>query len=89
MAPRKLKPGSVYDGPKAILTDEDGVTAHWALDKDGDPLARLIQIDLAPDDPDDGSEEYRVAGDDDPVQDPGNIVELEVDDIHGQASSEA
>jgi len=89
MASRKLKPGEIYDGPKAILTDEDGLTAHYALDKDGEPIARLVQIDLAPDDPDDGSEEYRVAGDDDPVQHTGNVVEFEVDEIHGQASSEA
>ena len=89
MASRKLKPGTVYDGPRAILTDEDGLTAHYALDKEGEPIARLIQIDLAPDNPNDGSEEYRIAADDDPVQQTGNLVELQVDDIHGQASSEA
>ena len=84
MATRKLKPGDLYEGPKGIDTI-DGVTAHWALTKDG-PV-RLVQIDLAPDDPDDGSEEYRVASDDDPVQVGDRIVELEVEDIHGQASS--
>jgi hypothetical protein len=90
MAPRKLKPGDLYTGPKAILTDEDGLTAHWAISDKGEPLARLVQIDLAPGDPDDGSEEYRVAGPDDPAQSrPDNLVELEVDEIHGSASTEA
>jgi hypothetical protein len=86
MATRKLKAGDLYEGPKAIDTI-DGVTAHWALTKDG-PV-RLVQIDLAPDNPDDGSEEYRIAGDDDPVQEtPQSVVELEVEEVHGQASSE-
>jgi len=86
MAARKLNPGSLYEGPKYIDTI-DGVTAHWADTKDG-PV-RLVQIDLAPDDPNDGSEEYRIAADDDPVQQPLNIVELELDEIHGQSSTEA
>jgi hypothetical protein len=86
---KKLKPGDLYTGPKAIVVDEDGVPAHWALDKDGQPIALLTQIDLAPDNPDDGSEEYRVAGPNDPSPEPGRIVELEVEDIHGSASTEA
>lgn len=85
MPAKKLKPGDLYDGPKAIDTI-DGVTAHYALTKDG-PV-RLVQIDLAPEDPDDGSEEYRIAGPDDPPTQAGNIVELEVEEIHGSASSE-
>jgi hypothetical protein len=86
MPPKKLKPGDIYDGPKSIQTI-DGVTAHYADTKDG-PV-RLVAIDLAPDDPDDGSEEYRIASDDDPVQGtPQSVVELEVEEVHGQASSE-
>jgi len=86
MATRKLKAGDLYEGPKYIDTI-DGVTSHWADTKDG-PV-RLVAIDLAPDNPDDGSEEYRVAGDDDPVQGtPQSVVELEVEEVHGQASSE-
>jgi hypothetical protein len=82
---RKPKPGDVYEGPKYIATI-DGVTAHWAATKDG-PV-RLVQIDLAPDNPNDGSEEYRIAGDDDPVQAIGSLVELEVEEIHGTSSTE-
>ena len=76
MATRKLTPGSVYDGPRSIQTI-DGVTAHFAETKGG-PV-RLIDHDG----------EMRVASDDDPVQEPLNIVELEVDEIHGQTSTEA
>lgn len=81
----KLKPGSLYKGPKAIDTI-DGITAHYALTKDG-PV-RLVQIDLAPDNPDDGSEEYRIAGPDDPHQEALNVVELEIEEIQGSASTE-
>jgi len=82
----KLKVGDVYDGPRSIQTI-DGVTAHWAETKDG-PV-RLVQIDLAPDNPDDGSEEYRIASDDDPIQVSDSIVDLEVDEIQGKTSTEA
>jgi hypothetical protein len=76
MAPRKLKPGDLYSGPKSIQTI-DGITAHYAEMPSG-PV-RLV---------DDG-EGFRVAGPDDPVQEDLNIVELEVDEIHGQTSTEA
>lgn len=76
MAPRKLTPGSVYDGPRSIQTI-DGVTAHYADTKTG-PV-RLVDHDG----------EMRVASDDDPVQEPTNIVELEVEEIQGSASTEA
>jgi hypothetical protein len=75
-ATRKLKPGAVYDGPKSIQTI-DGVTAHYA-DIPSGPV-RLVDQD--------GS--FRVATADDPVQEDLNIVELEVDEIHGQTSTEA
>jgi len=74
---RKLKPGESYDGPRSIQTI-DGVTAHFADTASG-PV-RLV---------DGGDDGFRVATDDDPVQHPLNIVELEVEEIHGQASSEA
>jgi len=86
MASRKLKPGDLYEGPKYIDTI-GGLISHWADTPDG-PV-RLVQIDLAPDDDDDGSEEYRVADDSDPVQQPTNVVELEVEEIQGQTSTEA
>jgi hypothetical protein len=86
MAPRKLKPGDLYEGPKYVATI-DGVTSHWADTKTG-PV-RLVHVDLAPDDPDDGREEYRIASDDDPVQEVGSYVDLEVDEIQGQTSTEA
>jgi len=73
---RKLKAGAVYDGPRSIQTI-DGVTAHYADTASG-PV-RLVD--------EDGS--FRVATDDDPVQEPMNIVELEVEEIHGSASTEA
>lgn len=81
----KLKPGDLYDGPKHIDTI-DGVTAHFADTKDG-PV-RLVQIDLAPDDAGNGAEEYRIAGPDDEPQAQANVVELEMERIHGTASTE-
>lgn len=84
MTAKKLKPGDLYEGPKYIDTI-DGVTAHYA-DTPGGPV-RLVHIDLAPDDPQDGSEEYRVAGPDDPASITGNVVELEVEG-NGSSSTE-
>lgn len=87
MAPRRqLNPGDLYEGPKSIQTI-DGITAHYAETEDG-PV-RLVQIDLAPDNPDDGSEEFRIAGPDDPGQETAvNPVELEVEEISLTASTE-
>lgn len=84
----KLKAGDTYTGPKAIM-EIDGVVAHYALTKDG-PV-RLIHIDLAPDNPSDGSEEFRVAGPGDPVSTAvsnGSTVEMEVEEINLTASTE-
>jgi hypothetical protein len=80
-----LKPGDLYTGPKSIDTI-DGITAHYAETKNG-PV-RLINIDLAPDNPEDGRVEYRVAGPDDVFQEPTVYVDLLPDMIHGKASSE-
>jgi hypothetical protein len=85
MATKKLKPGDLYDGPKAIATI-DGITAFYAETKNG-PV-RLVHVDLEPDNLDGGSEEFRVAGPDDPHQEPTSFVDLLPDVIHGQASSE-
>jgi hypothetical protein len=72
-----VRPGEVYDGPKAIQTI-DGITAHYADTATG-PV-RLVDHDGV----------FRVASDDDPVQGiPERLVELEVEDIHGNAATEA
>lgn len=80
-----MNPGDLYTGPKHIDT-VDGITAHYADTPEG--LVRLVQIDLAPDDPDDGAEEYRIAGPDDVFPEATSIVELEIEDIIGSASTE-
>lgn len=89
---KKLKPGEIYDGPRAIATNDDGVTAFFAINPDGSLGARLVQVDLAPDNPDGHDEEYRVAADGDPAQkpapQPGNTVELEPEGVLGSASTE-
>lgn len=83
----KLNPGDLYEGPKAIAT-VDGVTAHWAIDEEGELLARLVQIDLSPGDPNDGAEEYRIASDADPAQTTVDaLVELEVEPVKGKTTS--
>jgi hypothetical protein len=76
MTAKKLKPGEVYDGPRSIQTI-DGITAHYAETPSG-PV-RLIDLDG----------EIRVASDDDPVQEAVSVVELELEEIHGQTSTEA
>lgn len=91
--------GEVYTGPKGIFDGEEvgGVLAHYALDEDGKkPLlhggkpVRLVQIDLAPDDPDDGSEEFRIAGPKDPAQTvTGRIVDLEPERAHSSTKAGA
>lgn len=90
-----MKSGEIYKGPKAIFSGPEvgHVVAHYALDKEGNLLerngepVRLVQIDLAPGDPEDGSEEYRIAGKDDPPQKSGNVVELEPDTVHAKGES--
>lgn len=90
--------GEKYTGPKAIFSGEEvgHVTAHYALDEDGKGLllrsgkpVRLVQIDLAPDDPDDGSEEYRIAGPKDPPQVAGRIVDFEPEAAHSSTRAGA
>jgi hypothetical protein len=88
-----------YKGPKAIFDGEEVgfVKAHYALDADGKNLllrggkpVRLIQVDLAPDDPDDGREEYLIAGEKDPPQiDKGRLVQLEPENIHVKGGIDA
>lgn len=85
MGTTKLKPGDLYEGPKSIATVDD-VTAHYVLNEDGSLGERLVQIDLAPGNPDEHVEEFRVAAKDDPVQTTAANVELEVEAI-GEATS--
>lgn len=88
--------GAVYDGPMAVFDGEEVgfVKAFYALDKSGKNLllksgkpVRLVHVDLAPGDDDDGSQEFRVAGPKDPPQiaEPQNVVELEPDTPQGAA----
>ncbi len=96
----KLKVGDTYEGPLAIFDDEsvDGVHGYYALDEDGKELleqagkpVRLMQVDLAPGDDEDGSERYVVADKNDPSQQipsEGNgVVELEPDNVKGKTDT--
>ena len=96
-----LIPGTVWDGPRAICDDAivGFVHAAYALTEDGKQLlfvngrpVRLMQVDLAPDDPTDGSEEYVIAGPGDPAQKIAPVVrervELEIE-TEGQAGVSA
>jgi hypothetical protein len=100
MGKTTLKAGSKYSGPKAIFDGEevDGILAFYALDQDGKTLlkqngkpVRLMQVDEAPGDPDDGSESFYVAAKGDPAQkttrDEGNLVELEPEEAQGAATA--
>lgn len=76
-----------YTGLKAFCNDDSVgfVPGFYALTDDGKQLllrggkpVRLMHVDLAPGDPDDGSEEFLVAGPKDPPQsEKGRIVPLE------------
>lgn len=76
-----------FKGPMAIFDGEEVgfVRAFYALDKDGKNLllrggkpVRLLHVDLAPEDPDNGKQEFRVASEKDPPQiDKGRFVDLE------------
>lgn len=90
--------GEKYTGPKGIFDGEevDGVLAHYALTEDGKGLllrggkpVRLMQVDLAPLDENDGSEEYLIAGPKDPPQRSGRVVELEPENVKGASRTGA
>jgi hypothetical protein len=78
-----------YKGPMAVFDGEEVgfVRGFYALDEEGKNLlmrggkpVRLIQVDLVPDDPDDGKQEFKIAGPEDPPQiDKGRLVDLEPD----------
>ncbi|MBI3936411.1 MAG: hypothetical protein HY323_05495 [Betaproteobacteria bacterium] len=80
----RYRPGDRYDGPVAF-TDEDGYKrlplGYYALTRDGKslrrPLLRLVWVDDAPGDPDDGSGHYEVAHRSDPPVKAGRIVPLQ------------
>ena len=60
------------------------MVGHQLLLRQGKPV-RLTQVDLAPDDPDDGAEEYLIAGEKDPPQNSrakGRTVTLEPEAAH-------
>jgi hypothetical protein len=96
---KKLNVGADYDGPRAIFDDEEvgGQRGFYALEKDGRTLlkqggkpVRLMQVDLAEDNPEDGLEKYVVAGKNDPMQTragSGNIVELRPDQVRGKTEA--
>ncbi len=78
-----MKAGSLHKGARAIFNPPDvAVSGFYAIDKAGKPGQRLVQVDLAPDDPDDGSEEFRIASKNDPAQVSGKIVDLEPDELN-------
>lgn len=80
-----------YSGPRAVFDGEEVgyVRAFYALDADGKQLllrggkpVRLIHVDLAENDPDDGSEEFLVASEKDPPQvGKGRLVTLEPESV--------
>jgi hypothetical protein len=86
-APQSFAARAKYTGPRAYVTGEevDHVPGFYALDEEGRSLilrggkpVRLIHVDLAPEDPDDGREEYLIAGPKDPPQSTrGRLKELE------------
>lgn len=93
---KKLTAGDVYDGPMAVFDDASvgHVKAFYALDDTGKKLlkqagkpVRLVHVDLAPGQEDDGSQEFRVAAKDDPSQivDQSRLVELQPDQAEGAA----
>lgn len=91
----RMKVGAKYTGPMAIFDGEEVDRLHgfYALTKDGKSLlkqngkpVRLMHVDRAPEDPDDGSQEFRVAGKDDPPSRRGNVVGFESNSA-GQAEA--
>ncbi len=77
------KAGTRYDGPATYCDDYAAVPrpGFYALhvERDGsarriNPRLRLVYVDDAPGDPDDGSGHFEVAGKRDPVQRPGERV---------------
>ena len=82
VAPR---PGTVYNGPASFFNDVGVVPwpGFYALDDEGKnlrlPPLRLVAVDDAPGDPDDGAWHLEVAGPNDPAQRPAHIVALEMD----------
>lgn len=91
---KNLKAGAKFSGPMAFSNDEavGHVPGFYALESDGKTLlkqngkpVRLVQIDLAPGNPDDGSQEFRVAAKGDPPQkiDESKLVTLEPEQAQG------
>lgn len=80
---RRLVPGEVYEGPASWTTDYSIVdkAGFYALAEDGktfmQPLLRLVAVDDAPGDPDDGSWHLEVASPHDPPQRAATGEEIE------------
>jgi hypothetical protein len=80
----RFRRGDRYDGPACYCTDYSLVPrpGFYALDATGkrvNPHVRLVYVDDAPGDPNDGSGHYEIAGRKDPEQRPGErVVELAV-----------
>jgi hypothetical protein len=79
---RGPKPGTVWEGSAAFCTDYALVKrpGFYALSDDGKsfrkPLLRLVMIDDAPGDDEDGACHLEVAGNEDPPQRAGRVVDL-------------
>lgn len=89
MGKQSFARGAVWRGRLAHFSgpEVDHMNGPYALDDDqklllraGKPV-RLMHIDLAPEDPDDGKECYVIAGPADPPQTNVNVVELEPEQI--------
>lgn len=81
----RLRAGVVYTGPAGYADEHRGrriIPGPYALAADGKglrtPLLRLVSVDDAPGDPDDGSCHYEVAAKNDPPVRAGNPVTLHV-----------
>src|SRR6185503_7344112 len=74
----RRRPGDRYDGPAAYCDDYALVPRpdFYALDPTCKKVTkqRLIYVDDAPGDPEDGSGHYEIAGRRDPVQRPGERI---------------
>lgn len=87
---RKPRRGSVWTGPSAYIDQAEAahlgiVPGHWAVTSSGRPAFRLVCVDDAPGDADDGACHFEVAGKGDPIARAGRIVPIE---FHGEGKAE-
>lgn len=79
---RKPRRGTVWSGPSAFVDANEAamlsiVPGHYALDAAGRPLFRLVAVDDAPGDADDGAWHLEVAAKGDPIVKAGRPVSFE------------